>query len=320
MNTQTQTLTRKKHFFPFCLSDEEMQYPMEVFYDFCARTDLRRETHRLDRLLEAISKSGSENNRNCYDLVDTEYRRLIEAAFLLTENVTREDVSIERFLGLFAHEIKTQLSAASLAVESLVDKTDSFFANRPDVAFYLTTLQSILFNSMHVLKNMINTVHFREECFFLRAEETSFKVADFIDECTIPQHILNESFNKKLIIELNELQDKTIVTDKMKLGQIIQNFLINAYKHSKGKEIQLIGTGSNDHVSFSVVSYGQTISAEEIKRIVKIYYQAEPGNAGNGLGLYLCELYAEILHGNIKITSNKGITSFTIIIPCEVKD
>lgn len=319
MNKTAETLARKLTF-PFCLSDDEMRNPMDVFYSFCESTDLRKETHRLDRLLEAISKSGSENNRHCYDLVDTEYRRLIEAAFLLMETRTKEEISVERFLGLFAHEIKTQLSGASLALESLIDKTDSFFANRPDVAFYLTTLQSILFNSMHVLKNMINTVHFREEYFSLRAEDTPFKVTTFIDECTIPQHILNESFNKSLVIELNELRDKTIVTDRVKLGQVIQNFLVNAYKYSKGKEIQLIGTGSEGYVSFSVISFGHTISAEEIKKILKIYYQAGPGNTGDGLGLYLCELYAEILRGKIKITSNKGITSFTINIPCEIRD
>lgn len=320
MNTTTEALTQKKNFFPFHLSDEEIMHPIEVFNNFCDSTDLRKETQRLDRLLEVISRSDSYYNEDCHDLINTEYRRLIEAAFLLVYNKSREEVSVERFLGLFAHEIKEQLAGASLAVESLIDKTESFFANRPDVAFYLTTLQSILFNSMFVLKNMINTVHFNEEYFALRVEETPFKVAAFIDDCTIPYHILNERFNKRLVVELNELQHKTIVTDKVKLGQVIQNFLCNAYKYSKGNEIQLIGAGLNDYVSFSVVSYGHTISAQEIKKLMKIYYYAGPGETGYGIGLYLSELYAETLRGNIKITSHEGITSFTIHIPCEIRD
>lgn len=320
MNTTTEALIQKKNFFPFCLSDEEIMHPIDVFNDFCDSTDLRKESQRIDKLLEVISRSDSYYKSACHDLIDIEYRRLIEAAFLLVNSKAREEVSVERFLALFAHEIKSQLAGASMAVESLIDKTESFFANRPDVAFYLTTLQSILFNSIFVLQNMINTVHFREEYFALRAEEAPFKVAAFIDDCTIPYHILNERFNKSLVIELNELQHKTIVADKVKLGQVIQNFLSNAYNYSKGKNIQLIGAGSNDYISFSVVSYGHTISAQEIKKLMKLYYHAGPGETGYGIGLYLCELYADTLRGNIKITSNDGITSFTIHIPCEIRD
>jgi len=319
MNTTNEALTRKKEFFPFCLSDEEIMNPMEVFNNFFDYSDIREETSRIGKLLEVISRSDSYFKTECHEMVDTEYRRLIEAAFLLVHNTAREEISVERFLALFANEIKSQLEGASLAVESLIDKTDSFFANRPDVAFYLTTLKSILFNSRVILKNMINTVHFREEYFSFRPKESPFKVLEFIDECTIPYHVLNERFGKNLIIELNELHNKTIVTDKVQLGQVIQNFLNNAYRYGKGEDIQLIGTGSNDHVSFSVVSAGETISAREIKRLMNIYYNGD-NDAGYGIGLYLCEVYAEALGGNIKVTSHDGITSFTIHIPCEIRD
>jgi len=317
---ETTTLTQKNAFFPFHLSDEEINNPMKVFYNFFDSTDLQRESTRIAKLLHAISGSDSCYKSESHKLVDTEYRKLVEAAFLLVTRHAREEIATERFLALFAHEIKGQLTGASLAVESLIDKTDSFFANRPDLAFYLTTLQAILFNSTFILKNMIDTVHFREEHFAFRAEKSPFKVADLIDECTIPYHILSEHTNKSLLVELNELQHKTIVSDKVKLGQIIQNFLNNAYKYSRGKEVELIGTGSGNHVSFSVVSYGRTISAREIKRLMNIYYQASTGKAGYGIGLYLCELYAETLRGNIKVTSHKGVTSFTIHIPCEIRD
>lgn len=225
MNTKTESLTQKRRSFPFCLSEEEIRNPMDVLYNFCEGTDLRVETHRLDRLLEAISKSGSENNRICYDLVDTEYRRLVEAIFLLVQNKTIEEVSIERFLGIFAHEIKDQLSGASIALESMIDKTEAFFSTRKDVASYLTTLRSILLNSMNMLTNMIMTAHFGEKIFTLRADKNVFRVAEFIDECTIPCHIFNETFNKALVIELNELRNRTIVTDRFKLMQVIKNLL-----------------------------------------------------------------------------------------------
>lgn len=314
------TLTQKNKQFPYCLSDEEIVQPIEVMYSFCDGTDLRRETNRLDRLLEAVSKSGSENNHLCYDLVDTEYRRLVEAAFLLTDSKTMEEISMERFLGLFAHEIKTQLSGASLALDAMIEKTDSFFSSRPDIAYYLTALKAIIFNSNQVLSNMITTVHFREEFFALRVEPKTFRVADLIEQCIVPFYILSESLNKSLVVELNELGNKSLISDVVKMRQIIQNFLSNAYKYSTGKEIQLVVTALHNQISFSVVTYGHTISPKDLKNILKIYYQAKPGYAGDGVGLYLCELYAEMLHGNIVIASNKGITSFTVNIPCEIKD
>ncbi|SHN30729.1 sensor histidine kinase KdpD [Chitinophaga sp. CF418] len=319
MNDKPKKVNQKSKF-PFCLSDDEMLNPIEVFYSFCDNSNLRTETHRLDRVLEAISKSGYESNRLCYELVDTEYRRLIEASFLLSDRKMMEEISIERFLGLFAHEIKTQLVGASMAVEALIEKKGAFFLSQPDFEFYLISLKSILFNSNQILSNMITTVHFKEDYFSLKTNIQPFNVSDFIDACTRPYHLMNESFKKHLVVEQNQLEGKTIFTDRIKLLQIIQNLLSNAYKHSTGNDIQLIATGFADYISFSVITMGQTISTEEIKHLFKMFYKVKPGGTGNGLGLYLCQLYTELLNGTIKITSNMGITSFTVSIPCEIKD
>jgi len=312
-------LTQGNKQFPYCLSDDEILNPEDVFYSFCDNSSIREEISKLDQLLANVSQLDCKDIRACYDLVDTNYRRLIEAAFLFTGIQAKEEVSVERFLGLFAHEIKTQISGASLAVESIMEKTESYFSTRPDLAFYLTTLKSILFNSSQILTNMITTVQFSENFFALRTSAEAFKVDDFIDECTVPYQLFNENFNKSLTVDLNELQGKVIISDRVKLGQIIQNLLSNAYKHSKGKEILLTATGAERSVSFSVTSHGHTIPAKELKQLLKIYYKASQSNAGYGIGLYLCELYAEHLFGNIKILSNKGVTTFTVCIPCEIR-
>ncbi|TWV99328.1 HAMP domain-containing histidine kinase [Chitinophaga pinensis] len=91
---------------------------------------------------------------------------------------------------------------------------------------------------------MITTVRFSENFFTLRTDPKAFKVDDFIDECTIPYQLYNENFNKNLVVELNELQGKTLLTDQIKLGQIIQNLLSNAYKHSKGHSVSRKWRGS----------------------------------------------------------------------------
>ncbi|PWV45946.1 sensor histidine kinase KdpD [Chitinophaga sp. S165] len=316
---KNQKLTQKNRF-PFCLSDEEMQNPMDVFYLFCGSSDLRTETHKLDRVLASISRSGYEYNLLCYDLVDKDYRRLIEAAFLLTDRKTLEEVSVERFLGLFAHEIKTQLSGASIAVEALIEIMSLFFPSQPNVSYYLDTLKSILFNSTQILSNMITTVQFKDGCFSLRPNNQTFGVVEFINECTMPYLLMNDGLNKNLVVEHNQLDAKSIVTDKAKLRQIIQNLLSNAYKYSTGEDIQLIVTGFAHYISFSVISFGHTIPPEDTTKLLKLYYKVNPGGAGAGVGLYLCQLYAEILDGDIKITSNNGVTSFTVSIPYDIID
>lgn len=321
MNTKMKKLTQKGKSFEFCLSDDEILNPEDVFYSFCDNSNIREEINKLDRLLAMVSKLDCENIQPCYDLIDTNYRRLVEAVFLFTGIQAKEEVSVERFLGLFAHEIKTQISGASLAVESIMEKTESFFSSRPDLAFYLTTLRSILFNSSQILTNMISTVQFSENFFTLRTTAEVFKVDDFIEQCTVPYQLFNENFNKMLTVDLGELQGKMIRSDKVKLSQIIQNLLSNAYKHSKGREIMLTATVCSDKcVSFSITSQGHTIPTKELKQLLKMYYKASQSNAGYGIGLYLCELYAEHLFGNIKITSHKGVTTFTVCIPCEIRD
>ncbi|QHS60818.1 sensor histidine kinase [Chitinophaga agri] len=316
MKNTKEKLTQKVKF-PFCLSDDEILNPMQVFYSFCDSSDLRTETHRLDRVLEAISRSGYESNKLCYQLVDTEYRRLIEAAFLLTNRKTMEEISMERFLGLFAHEVKTQIGGATLAVEALIEKVDSFSSHSSNIAYYLSSLKAIHFNINQIMSNMITTVQFNEDGFALRTDNQQFEVGGFIDECTVPYYLMNETMNKNLIVKQDELQHRTIITDKIKLRQIIQNLLSNAYRYSTGKDIQLVVTTFAEYITFSVISLGHTIPPDEIKDILRLFYKVKPGGAGDGIGLYLCQIYVESLNGNIKITSSKGITSFTISIPCE---
>ena len=113
----------------------------------------------------------------------------------------------------------------------------------------------------------------------------------------------------------------TLNTDQNRLTQVFSNLISNALKHTSKGSItygyRLINDGQE--VEFFVTDTGSGIAPEDINHIFQTYVSrdAEQQN-GYGLGLALCKIIVEKMHGSITVSSKLGEGStFRFTLPFE---
>ncbi|HKD77972.1 MAG TPA: HAMP domain-containing sensor histidine kinase [Ktedonobacterales bacterium] len=113
-------------------------------------------------------------------------------------------------------------------------------------------------------------------------------------------------------LRLSMPEDLAIWGDPIRLEQILTNLLSNACKYSPaGSPVEVSAiidpTGEHPQVVIQVSDYGLGIPVEQqpllFERFVRLPRDLASNVTGNGLGLYLCRLYAEAMGGTIDLIS-----------------
>ena len=131
-------------------------------------------------------------------------------------------------------------------------------------------------------------------------------------------------------LKLFFIQDKNIPryikTDESKLRQILINLLSNAIKFtSQGMvklQVKILDRNSKaTNLLFEVIDTGMGIATTEIKSLFEPFVQTESGiksQQGTGLGLAISRKFAQLMGGNITVTSELGQGStFRVTLPVQ---
>ncbi len=233
-----------------------------------------------------------------------------QMAGALEENVDKLKQEIqarEEFIGAFAHELKTPLTAiigyADMLRSRKLDEEKHFLS-----ANYIYTegkrLETMSFRLLDIIVTKRGTVNPQE----MKAEELF----------TYVQEVFAEHTQQKLVYEF---QDGKIYGEKDLLKSVLLNLVDNACKASgDGAAIEVMGEKQADGYLFKVRDYGVGIPKEEQQRITEAFYMVDKSRSrsrnGAGLGLALC---VEILrlHGSelcIESELGKG-TTMSFLLP-----
>ncbi len=112
--------------------------------------------------------------------------------------------------------------------------------------------------------------------------------------------------------------DYRITTDANRLRQVLINFLTNAEKNTEQGEIHLYCSISENpgKVTFSVTDTGTGIPEDKVEMIFERFKKLDEFKQGTGLGLNICRIIADRLHGEVKL--DKSYTNgarFLFILP-----
>lgn len=97
-----------------------------------------------------------------------------------------------------------------------------------------------------------------------------------------------------------------IYSDRMRLTQVISNFLNNAIKYMSEGCITLAYEIIGDEIKFSVTDTGDGMSQEIQAHIFDRFYKGNTFKQGTGLGLSICETIVNRLGGRIGVNSELG--------------
>lgn len=97
-----------------------------------------------------------------------------------------------------------------------------------------------------------------------------------------------------------------IYSDRMRLTQVISNFLNNAIKYTSEGCITLAYEIIGDEIKFSVTDTGDGMSQEIQAHIFDRFYKGNTFKQGTGLGLSICKTIVNRLGGRIGVNSELG--------------
>lgn len=216
-----------------------------------------------------------------------------------------------QFLANMSHELRTPLNAI-LGFTQLTIRDSSLTDNQ------LSYLKIIL-NSGEYLCELINEVldMSKIEAGRITLNETSFDLYHLLNSVEEMFQLKAREKQLQLIFERSPTLPQCIKTDEAKLRQILINLLSNAIKFttsgtvivSASADSALSGVPTQIGVTFEVADTGVGISATNLDKIFDLFEQTETGklsSQGTGLGLPISRKFAQLMGGNITVSSELG--------------
>lgn len=232
----------------------------------------------------------------------------------LEENIEKLEEEIEakeEFMGAFAHELKTPLTAiigyADMLRSHKLDEEKSFMS-----ANYIYTegkrLEAMSFRLLDIIVAKKKEAELQEI-----SAETLF---DYLKEMFADGRGMEFHF---------QYEQGTVLAESNLIKTVLVNLIDNACKASEPDSvIEVNGSALENGYRFAVRDYGIGIPEEEQHKITKAFYMVDKSRArsknGAGLGLALCAEILKIHHSELEIESEAGKGScFSFVLPKEAK-
>ena len=224
-----------------------------------------------------------------------------------------------RFFANMSHELRTPLNAILGYGEMLAEDCE-------DLGYddLLPDLKKITSAGTHLLSLINNILDISKiESGKMELYITSFEIEDVVDVIRdISAPLVSKNNNA---FQCN-IQDGigAMRQDETKLRQCLSNLLSNAAKFTEAGTVTLEVDASLEKeiemVSFKVIDTGEGMSEEGVGKVFEVYTQAERSTSakhgGTGLGLPLSREMAQMMGGDITLTSELGVGSvFTLKLP-----
>ncbi len=206
------------------------------------------------------------------------------------------------FISMASHELKTPLTS----IKGYVQILQSMYAERKDD--FLKNSLNIMDRQINALTNLISDLLdlSKIKTGSLVLKKTTFPVNEFINELIDQMRQMNSN----CVIIFNEIENREIVADRERMGQVLINFLTNAIKYSGDCDVEVKNSYEEEQLVVSVRDWGIGISKKDQKKIFERFYRVEGKNEetypGFGIGLNIAAEIIERHKGEIGVESALG--------------
>ncbi|MCE7053550.1 ATP-binding protein [Algoriphagus sp. AGSA1] len=215
------------------------------------------------------------------------------------------------FLSMISHELRTPLNAISGSTYTLLN-------DHPQV-HQKSELDTINFAVDNLIIMINDLLDFQKiEAGKLTIEKSPLQLKSFIKQLLKGLSFHASDSNNKLEASLSDGLDITVLGDKTRLSQILNNLITNALKFTKDGEVKvtvnlLEKVNGRVRVYFEVSDNGIGIAPEHQEKIFRDFDQIKPTFSskygGTGLGLSITKKLLNLMGGNIELESTLNVGS-----------
>jgi len=245
----------------------------------------------------------------------TERKKYEEELIIAREKAEENNRLKTAFLQNMSHEIRTPMNAivgfsqflqeANLSKDEIEEYTSIIINSSNQLLTIVTdilTISSLETKNEKVANNEFNLNKMMDELLLIFRKQADIKEISL--------------FSKKQL----EDKDAIILSDQVKLKQILVNLLTNSMKFTSTGFIEFGYVVQNKNLKFWVEDTGVGIKEEDKEKIFERFFQSKDSKnqnfGGTGLGLAISKGFVELMNGKIWLESqyDKG-SIFNFIIP-----
>lgn len=241
-----------------------------------------------DKVIELISIN--------YDITDL--KQIEEMLVNERDRAEASDRLKSAFLANMSHEIRTPLNAI-VGFSSLLASAE----NVVEKELY----NSLISHNNELLLNLINDIIdlSKIEAGYLELHQNWFNLTELLDECVAEYARLLPS-GVELLTSYPE-HDALVELDKLRIKQILNNFLSNALKNTTRGHVEVFYEIDKHCVRIGVKDTGRGIPQNMLEKIFERFEKVDSFAQGVGLGLSICKSIVDKMNGRIQVYSQLGL-------------
>jgi len=239
------------------------------------------------------------------------------------KKVDEENRQKSDFLAKMSHEIRTPMNAILGITE--IQLQDSTI--REDIREALGKI----YNSGDLLLGIINDIldFSKIEAGKMELVPVKYYVSSMINDVVQLNRIKNENKPIDFRLEVDEILPAELIGDELRIKQILNNLLSNAFKYTDKGEVVLSvaveqarggGLSTNATIIFRVSDTGQGMTTEQVHKVFDEYsrfnLEVNRTTQGTGLGMNITRNLVHMMDGSISVKSALGKgTEVTVKLP-----
>lgn len=221
------------------------------------------------------------------------------------------------FLANMSHEIRTPLNAIIGFSELLREPQ----LHDSDKQQYLNVIKRTGHNLATIINDILDITKIEAEQ--LEIKKVKFSISSFLEDLQLFLRLRSEEKGIELIFENQGVDEDMIVSDPLRLRQILQNIIGNAIKFTDQGYVKVKYRMYKNLLEFQIEDTGLGISEDQRKLLFHPFSQGDSSvqkkHGGTGLGLVLSQKLARLLGGDVQLlrSESKRGSTFLVKISCE---